>query len=42
MGMTTMLDGVKAHFPRLQYGYFNRTRENFRPPGFETDWPLPA
>ncbi len=40
LGMKTMMDRVKAEVPRLQYGYFNRTRENFYPPGYETDWPL--
>lgn len=40
MGMRTMIDQVKARVPRLQYGYFNRTRENFYPSGFETDWPI--
>ena len=42
MGMREMLDRVKERIPRLQYGYFNRTRENFYPPGYETDWPLQA
>ncbi|WP_298036001.1 radical SAM protein [uncultured Desulfuromonas sp.] len=41
IGMKAMMDGVKARVPRLQYGYFNRTRESFFPSGFETDWPLP-
>jgi molybdenum cofactor biosynthesis enzyme MoaA len=40
MGMAEMLARVKARSPRLQYGYFNRTRDNFHPPGFESDWPL--
>ncbi len=40
VGMTAMLHELKADFPRLQFGYFNRTRENFFPPGFETDWPI--
>lgn len=40
IGMKTMLDRVKAEIPRLQYGYFNRTRETFYPPGYENDWPL--
>ena len=40
MGMKAMMDAVKARIPRLQYGYFNRTRETFYPPDFETDWPL--
>jgi len=41
IGMRTMMDRVKNEVPRLQYGYFNRTRENFYPKGFATDWPLP-
>ena len=41
MGMRTMLEQLKKAAPRLQYGYFNRTRENFFPPGFATAWPLP-
>ncbi|HEX9874057.1 MAG TPA: radical SAM protein [Deferrimonas sp.] len=41
IGMRTMMDRVKNEVPRLQYGYFNRTRENFYPEGFATDWPLP-
>ena len=42
IGMKVMLDRLKGRFPHLQYGYFNRTRETFFPPGYETDWPLPA
>jgi pyruvate-formate lyase-activating enzyme len=40
IGMVALLRELKADFPKLQYGYFNRTRENFFPPGFETDWPV--
>lgn len=40
LGMVAMLTELKAAFPKLQYGYFNRTKENFFPPGFETDWPI--
>jgi pyruvate-formate lyase-activating enzyme len=40
MGMYRMLERVKEAFPRIQYGYFNRTRENFYPPGLETSWPI--
>jgi molybdenum cofactor biosynthesis enzyme MoaA len=40
LGMKTMMDRIKAEVPRLQYGYFNRTRETFFPAGYETDWPL--
>jgi pyruvate-formate lyase-activating enzyme len=42
LGMKTMMDRVKAEVPRMQYGYFNRTRDNFYPSGYETDWPLLA
>ena len=38
--MTAMLKELKKEFPKLQYGYFNRTRENFFPAGFESDWPV--
>jgi pyruvate-formate lyase-activating enzyme len=40
IGMVAMLCELKSAFPRLQYGYFNRTRENFFPDGYETDWPV--
>ena len=42
MGMKKMLDRIKKEIPRIQFGYFNRTKENFYPEGYETDWPLPA
>jgi pyruvate-formate lyase-activating enzyme len=42
LGMKTMLDRLKGNIPRLQFGYFNRTKENFYPEGYQTDWPLPA
>jgi len=42
IGMKKMFDLLKQRIPRIQYGYFNRTRENFYPAGLETDWPLPA
>jgi len=40
IGMRAMLDELKARVPRLQFGYFNRTKENFYPLGYETDWPI--
>jgi pyruvate-formate lyase-activating enzyme len=40
IGICRMLERVKKEFPRIQYGYFNRTRENFYPEGFETGWPV--
>lgn len=42
IGMKKMLDRIKREVPRIQFGYFNRTKENFYPDGFESDWPLPA
>lgn len=39
VGMRAMLDELKGKFPKLQYGYFNRTREDFYPEGYESDWP---
>ena len=42
IGMNKMMNRLKQEFPKLQYGYFNRTREMFYPDGYETDWPLPA
>lgn len=40
IGMYRMLEKVKRTFPRLQYGYFNRTKENFYPENLETSWPI--
>jgi pyruvate-formate lyase-activating enzyme len=40
IGMLAMMQEVKKRVPRLQYGYFNRTREQFFPPGFERGWPI--
>ncbi len=42
VGMKAMLDRIKKEIPKIQFGYFNRTRDNFYPLGYETDWPLPA
>ena len=39
IGLRAMLDELKARFPKLQYGYFNRTKETFYPVEYETDWP---
>ena len=39
-GILTMLKRLKHLFPELQYGYFNRTRETFFPPGYATEWPV--
>ncbi|HKZ16504.1 MAG TPA: radical SAM protein, partial [Geobacteraceae bacterium] len=41
IGMYRMLERVKKEFPHIQYGYFNRKKENFYPDGFEKGWPLP-
>ena len=40
IGMYRMMEQVKKAFPRIQYGYFNRTKENFYPAGLETGWPI--
>jgi len=40
IGMYRLLERVKREFPRIQYGYFNRTKENFFPAGFEEGWPI--
>jgi pyruvate-formate lyase-activating enzyme len=41
IGMYRMLELVKREYPRIQYGYFNRTKEHFFPEGFEKGWPIP-
>jgi pyruvate-formate lyase-activating enzyme len=40
IGMYRLLERLKREFPRLQFGYYNRTRENFFPKGFEQGWPI--
>jgi tRNA A37 N6-isopentenylltransferase MiaA len=40
MSTGAMLDELKQRIPRLQFGYFNRTRESFYPEGYEVDWPI--
>ncbi len=40
IGMYRLLQRLKQEFPRLQFGYYNRTRENFYPAGFESGWPV--
>jgi len=35
IGLKRMMDRLKVEHPRLQFGYFNRTRENFFPVGKE-------
>jgi hypothetical protein len=40
IGMYRLLQRLKKEFPRLQFGYYNRTRENFFPDGFEQGWPI--
>jgi pyruvate-formate lyase-activating enzyme len=40
IGIYRMLARVKKEFPRIQYGYFNRTKENFFPDESETNWPI--
>jgi pyruvate-formate lyase-activating enzyme len=40
IGMYRLLERLKEEFPQLQFGYYNRTRENFFPPGYEQGWPI--
>jgi pyruvate-formate lyase-activating enzyme len=40
IGMYRMLQRIKEKFPRIQFGYFNRTKENFYPPDPEKSWPI--
>jgi pyruvate-formate lyase-activating enzyme len=40
IGMYRLLQRLKKEFPRLQFGYYNRTRENFFPDDFEKGWPI--
>jgi len=40
IGMLEMMKKHKERFPKLQYGYFNRTRETFFPPEYATEWPI--
>ena len=40
IGMYKLLQRLKQEFPKLQFGYYNRTRENFFPPGYEKGWPI--
>jgi len=40
IGMYRLLERIKNEFPKVQFGYFNRTKENFFPPGYEKGWPI--
>lgn len=40
IGMYRLLELLKEKFPSLQFGYYNRTRENFYPEGYEKGWPV--
>jgi len=40
IGMYRMMERVKGEFPRIQFGYFNRTKENFYPDDLENSWPI--
>ena len=40
IGIYRMLELVKKEHPRIQYGYFNRTKETFFPEGYEKGWPI--
>lgn len=39
-GMYRLLERIKQEFPKVQFGYFNRTKEKFFPEGYEKGWPL--
>lgn len=40
IGMYRLLELLKREFPQLQFGYYNRTRENFYPPDLPNSWPI--
>lgn len=40
IGIYRLLTELKRDFPGLQFGYYNRTKEAFFPPGFESGWPI--
>jgi pyruvate-formate lyase-activating enzyme len=40
IGMYRLLERIKKDFPKVQFGYFNRTKENFFPEGYEKGWPV--
>jgi len=40
IGMYRLLQRIKEEFPKVQFGYFNRTKENFFPDGYEKGWPV--
>ena len=39
-GMYGLLERIKREYPQVQFGYFNRTKENFFPDGYEKGWPV--
>lgn len=41
IGMYNLLSHLKQAFPRLQFGYYNRTKEKFFPANYENGWPTP-
>lgn len=40
IGMYHLLERLKKEYPQLQFGYYNRTKENFYPPDLEKSWPI--
>jgi pyruvate-formate lyase-activating enzyme len=40
IGMYRLLETIKREHPKVQFGYFNRTKESFFPEGFEAGWPV--
>jgi len=39
-GMYGLLERIKKEYPLVQFGYFNKTKENFFPAGYEKGWPV--
>ncbi len=40
IGMYRLLERIRREFPKVQFGYFNRTKEKFFPQGYEKGWPI--
>lgn len=40
IGMYPLLERIKREYPKVQFGYFNRTKEKFFPEGYEKGWPI--
>ena len=40
IGMYRLLERLKREYPKVQFGYYNRTKENLFPEGYEKGWPI--